>query len=131
MHLIDLVLEAGQQGQLHGQAAEGAIDHKAEADNPTEEAQAVTQAAVTAEVPHKTAIRDHQDIVDAAQHPTDTRSATSFHPYLTQKPTKVSYTLTWHQMATDSFIWPCNSSLTQGCKPLSRLTLGQMLISYH
>ena len=81
MHLIDLVLEAGQQGQQQGQAAEGTIDHKAEADNPTEEVQAVTEVAVTAEAPHKTTTTaDHQDVVDAAQHPTDTRSATSLHP---------------------------------------------------
>ena len=48
MHLIDLVLEAGHQGQLQGQATEGTIDHKAEADNPTEEVQSVTEAAATA-----------------------------------------------------------------------------------
>ena len=34
MHLFDLVLDAGQQGQPQGQAVEGVIDHKAEKNNP-------------------------------------------------------------------------------------------------
>ena len=60
MHLVDLVLEAGHQGQLQGQAPEGAIGHKTEADIPTEEVQAVLEAAATAEDPHKAATtEDH------------------------------------------------------------------------
>ena len=49
MHLIDLVLEAeaGHQGQPQDQSAEGAIDLRAEEDNPTE-GQTVTEVLGTA-----------------------------------------------------------------------------------
>ena len=58
-HPVDLVLEAGHQGQLQAQTAEGTIDHKAKEDNPTE-VQAVTEVPATAEAPHKTATtEDH------------------------------------------------------------------------
>ena len=87
MHHVDLVPEAGPKGQQQGQAAEGTTDHWAEADSSIGETQAVTEVAVTAEVPHKTATTgDHQDAVDAAQHPTDTSTPTESTTKQTQKP---------------------------------------------
>ena len=58
---------------------ECAIDLRAEEDNLTE-VLAVTEQAASAEAPHKTATTEgHQDMADAVQHLTDTRSATLPH----------------------------------------------------
>ena len=78
-YIIDLVLEAGQEDQLPDQTVEGAIDLRAEEDNPTE-VLAVTEVAATVEVLHKTATtEDLQDVADTVQHYIDIRSATLPH----------------------------------------------------